>query len=345
MGFAGLFTSDQCNSVFVTAKEGRTVSDFEGLFTQTDLRAPTRARARMLCCITTTPKERRQMNPIPQAVWLKVADRRKLRSWWAEVMFNLEDEDQAQAIQEAVNEELRAKGVPAMAILAYQTILPLMLEAQAISGFVADHPQYRDALPEVLTQHEAVALAMLEWRWMEETEIEALRQLLPETPEPVNSLWGPAIKRHVGKLEPTPTQPKPDSSGANPVDWHSASIWVLDRILGPRPTSTETGQPDALNSHPLNQAALQVLRKEGAEDKPDRAYLLQLAAWFLEDGKGNPADEDDDRRLMLANLLNRSRKDQLTATRIMEDLLTPDDVKMMPPAEVADAVAYQLSPD
>ncbi len=35
------------------------------------------------------------MNPIPQAVWLKVADRRKLRSWWAEVMFNLEDEEQA----------------------------------------------------------------------------------------------------------------------------------------------------------------------------------------------------------------------------------------------------------
>ncbi len=137
------------------------------------------------------------MNPIPQAVWLKVADRRKLRSWWAEVMFNLEDEEQAQAIQEAVSKDLRASGVPDAAILAYHTILPLMLEAPAISDFVADHPQYRDALPEVLNQHEAVALAMLEWRWMEEADIDALRRLLHETPEPVNSLWGPAIRRHV----------------------------------------------------------------------------------------------------------------------------------------------------
>jgi hypothetical protein len=232
-----------------------------------------------------------------------------------------------------------------MAILAYQTILPLLLEAPAISDFVTDHPQYRDALPEVLTQHEAVALAMLEWRWMEKTDIDALRQLLTETPEPVNSLWGPAIKSHVAKFEPPPTPKKPDSLDVNPEDWHSASIWVLDKILGRRSTTPATGEADALNSHPLNQAALSVLRNEGAEYKPDRAYLLQMAAWFLEDGKGNQADEDDDRRLMLANLLNRSRKDQLTATRIMEDLLTPDDVKMMPPAEVADAVAHELSPD
>ena len=285
------------------------------------------------------------MNPIPQAVWLKVADRRKLRSWWAEVMFNLEDEERAQAIQQAVSEELRAQGVPGMAILAYQTILPLLLEASAISDFVADHPQYRDALPEVLNQHEAVALAKLEWRWMEETEIEALRRLLPETPEPVNSLWGPAIKRHVGKLAPTPTQDRRASWTGERGSLHGAYTKMRERILGPRPTSPAPGQADVLNSHPLNQAALSVLREGGAEYKPDQAYLLQLAAWFLEDGQGNPADEDDGRRLVIADLLRRTPAAQLAATRTMESYLTPEEVAAMPPAEVADLVAYQFSRD
>jgi hypothetical protein len=285
------------------------------------------------------------MFPIPQAIWLKVADGRKLRSWWGEVMFNLEDEDQAQAIQEAVNEELRAKGVPEASILAYQTILPLLLEAPAISDFVTDHPQYRDALPEVLTQHEAVALAMLEWRWMEKTDIDALRQLLPETPEPVNSLWGPAIKSHVAKLEPTQTQSGPASSTVIPGSLHRAFITMLDRILGPRPTSTETGQADALNSHPLNQAALSVLRKLGGECRPNQAYLLQLAAWCMADDNHEPAQEDDPRRLVIADLLRRTPAAQLAATRTMESYLTPEEVAAMPPAEVADLVAYQFSRD
>jgi hypothetical protein len=254
------------------------------------------------------------MTPIPQAVWLKVADRRKLRSWWAEVMFNLEDEEQAQAIQEAVNQDLLASGVPEMAILAYQTILPLLLEAPAISTFLETHPQYRNALPEILNRQEAVALAKLEWPTMTPQEIKALTTLLPATMGETNRLWIPAIRRFV---EP----PKP------------------------RPASQAPGQADALNSHPLNQAALSVLRKGGAEDKPDRAYLLQLAAWFLEDGQGNPADEDDDGRLVIADLLRRTPAAQLAATRTMESCLTPEEVAAMPPAEVADLVAYQFSRD
>ena len=135
------------------------------------------------------------MNPIPQAIWNKVADRRKLRTWWAEVMFNLEDEDEAQEIQESVSETLRSRGFPDLTILAYQTVLPLLMEPKAIMGFVTKHPQYLNALPEVLNRREAVALARLEWRLMEETEIEALQTLLPETQGPINALWMPAIKQ------------------------------------------------------------------------------------------------------------------------------------------------------
>ena len=145
------------------------------------------------------------MNPIPQAVWLKVADRRKLRSWWAEVMFNLEDEEQAQAIQQAVSEELRASGVPEMAILAYQTILPLMLEAPAISTFLETHPQYRNAMPEVLNRQEAAALAKLEWPTMEPQEIKAFLTLLPATMGEINRLWIPAIRRFVAVPKPQQT--------------------------------------------------------------------------------------------------------------------------------------------
>ena len=146
------------------------------------------------------------MNPIPQAVWLKVADRRKLRTWWAEVMFNLEDEDEAQAVQESVNKALRSRGVPEMAILAYQTILPLLLEANAIRAFVEDNPTYLNALPEVLNRREALALARLEWPQMERSEMEALSNLLPKTMGAVNSLWMPGIKRAVAKLKPEQTK-------------------------------------------------------------------------------------------------------------------------------------------
>ena len=148
------------------------------------------------------------MNPIPQAVWLKVANRRKLRTWWAEVMFNLEDEDEAQAVQESVNKALRSRGVPDMAILAYQTILPLLLEANAIRAFVEDNPTYLNSLPEVLNRREALALARLEWPQMERIEMEALSNLLPKTMGAVNSLWMPGIKRAVAKLKPEQTKPR-----------------------------------------------------------------------------------------------------------------------------------------
>jgi len=120
-------------------------------------------------------------------------------------MFNLEDEEQAQAIQEAVSEDLLAKGVPEMAILAYQTILPLMLEAPAISDFLKKSPQYQNAMPEVLNQQEAVALAKLEWPTMTPKEIQAFRLLLPETMGAINRLWTPAIRRFVEPPKPQPT--------------------------------------------------------------------------------------------------------------------------------------------
>ena len=121
-------------------------------------------------------------------------------------MFNLEDEDEAQAVQESVNKALRSRGVPEMAILAYQTILPLLLEADAIMAFVEDNPTYLNSLPEVLNRREALALARLEWPQMERSEMEALSNLLPKTMGAVNSLWMPGIKRAVAKLKPEQTK-------------------------------------------------------------------------------------------------------------------------------------------
>lgn len=146
------------------------------------------------------------MHPIPQAVWNKVANFRKLRTWWAEVMFNLEDEDLAQKAQETVSETLRERNVPEATILAYLTLLPLLMEPDAIRSFVEEHPQYLDALPEVLNRQEAIELARLEWPLMDATETEALQMLLPETQGPINELWTPAIREAVANLKLQPTE-------------------------------------------------------------------------------------------------------------------------------------------
>ena len=144
-------------------------------------------------------KARQTMNPIPQAIWNKIAYRRTLKSWWGEVMLNIEEEEEAQGIQEKVSKELHSKGYSSATILAYQTVLPLLLESKAITDYVTVHPQYREALPEILNQREAIELAKLEWRNMTQKDLEMLLQLLPEKMEPIVLLWSPAIREFAEK--------------------------------------------------------------------------------------------------------------------------------------------------
>jgi len=114
---------------------------------------------------------------------------------------------------------------------------------------------------------------------------------------------------------------------------HDAFLRVHERLSGP-----------PLNEHPLNQAALPTLKNTGVDFREDQAYLLQLAEIGLVGDKGEPADATDQRRLVLADVLSRGASYQLDAVKSLESELEPDDVLTMPAGELADLIAFQLSP-
>ena len=66
-------------------------------------------------------------------------------------------------------------------ILAYQAVAPLLQENRAINDFTRKNPQYRTALPEVLSTNEALLLAMKEYT-LTDVQTRKLRALLNVKP-------------------------------------------------------------------------------------------------------------------------------------------------------------------
>jgi hypothetical protein len=108
--------------------------------------------------------------------------------------------------------------------------------------------------------------------------------------------------------------------------------------------STPLPRTELIN-HPLNLAASVSLSKMGLASKPNEASLLFLALCCLENEYGEPAVEDDPRKLILAGLLMMSQSLQLAAVRMFESELEPGDVLRMPTGELADLVARQFTPN
>jgi len=82
---------------------------------------------------------------------------------------------------EAMADRLRAQGVPSIVVLAYQQAAPLLQERPAIQSFLKTNPQFREALPEVLSVNEAILL-MVNEHHLTVSQTRVLRKLLAETP-------------------------------------------------------------------------------------------------------------------------------------------------------------------
>lgn len=145
------------------------------------------------------------MTHLPQAILNAIASQETLRTWWAQVMFNLEDEDEAQWIEAQVARRLRLKAVPLFSISAYLEVLPLLMEPAAMQAYARRHPQTANALPEVLNPAEALALIRLDHPAMTEPEEKAILALLPETQAPLNALWKPVMDAAAAKFRPKQT--------------------------------------------------------------------------------------------------------------------------------------------
>src|SRR5690625_1130154 len=118
------------------------------------------------------------MYQLPQAIWNQLAHEQPIRTQWARKMFNLTEQEIDQALEEEAN-KLSQKNYSNKAILAYQTMLPLLLENEAIRKFqqTEDNPELMEMLPEIYSVEEALRLATAEYRLMD-NERRELQQLL-----------------------------------------------------------------------------------------------------------------------------------------------------------------------
>jgi hypothetical protein len=104
------------------------------------------------------------MYQAPTSLWNQVWKTVPLKTEWGKVMFNLDDEELLKTLEEQ-GEELMKAGHSNKVTLAYQTMLPLCLEREALAAFVAqtEQPELLSVFPEVTTLAEAVNLGAKEY--------------------------------------------------------------------------------------------------------------------------------------------------------------------------------------
>ena len=118
------------------------------------------------------------MLQIDSLIWNQIAPLAKSHTWRRRMEL---DYEALTAAMEALGDKLRAQGIESEVILAYEQAAPLLQERAAIQSFVQKNPQYRQALPEVLTPNEAILLMIKEHN-LTVSQTRVLRTLLAQTP-------------------------------------------------------------------------------------------------------------------------------------------------------------------
>lgn len=118
------------------------------------------------------------MYQAPANLWNQVWRAVPLKTEWGKIMFNLDDQELLEALEEQ-GEELVKAGHSNKVALAYQTLLPLCLEREALAEFVArtEQPELLSVFPEVMTLAEAVNLGAKEYN-LRPADVEDLYLLL-----------------------------------------------------------------------------------------------------------------------------------------------------------------------
>lgn len=105
------------------------------------------------------------MLQVAASIWNEIAETQTLATEWARRAFAMEPEEMAELFDRECA-TLKAQGVQRPVALALSTVKPLMLEAQAISGYLTEmnRPDLIGALPSVPTPEDAMELAVMEYR-------------------------------------------------------------------------------------------------------------------------------------------------------------------------------------
>ncbi len=120
------------------------------------------------------------MIQVPQTVWNQMVKTVLLKSDWAKVLFPATPE-QVEKVLDDQYQKMTKAGFLHRVISSYQTVLPLLLERQAITQFIQKSRQFnlRQALPEVSSPQDAVALMTQDQRLNKKEAEQLLNLLLP----------------------------------------------------------------------------------------------------------------------------------------------------------------------
>ena len=98
---------------------------------------------------------------IMQNVRKQIADTGKMKSPKLKAIFLMKDEDQAdQELLKLARKQVQLKEA---LVLPWVTAAPLLLENEAITAFTAKNPDWKAALPEILTVAEASQVAQVNY--------------------------------------------------------------------------------------------------------------------------------------------------------------------------------------
>lgn len=138
------------------------------------------------------------MNHLPFKIWELVAKYGKPDKPLGKLLLSM-DEREMEAVEERQSELMEEMGIPNTVILAYQMVLILYVEHEAITRAVLKigDPELRGALPEVLNRREAIYLMEREFNLTPE-EVELLYEILPnnnptERALEVHATWDKAL--------------------------------------------------------------------------------------------------------------------------------------------------------
>ena len=101
------------------------------------------------------------LTSVAAPIWNEIARTQKLRTEWAKKAFSLD----GMAMAELEDREWKTlmQTVDSEVASAVVRMKPLLLESVAISKYTQAHPEYRQALPEVVSISEAVMLASMDY--------------------------------------------------------------------------------------------------------------------------------------------------------------------------------------
>ena len=102
------------------------------------------------------------LSSVAAPIWNEIAKTQTLKTEWARKAFALDDQAMSE-LEDQEYQELKPKVGQAVAA-AFSDLKPLLLENQAISRYIQaqDDPTLRQALPEVVSIAEAIALASMD---------------------------------------------------------------------------------------------------------------------------------------------------------------------------------------